>query len=53
MIGAKTLAAINACDPLEFHRTLCELSDAYYRHVATVNPAQAVYLKGWLKHASA
>jgi lysozyme family protein len=52
-IGAKTLAAINRCDPREFYQTLCELSEAHYRHVAAVNPAQEVNLKGWLRRASA
>ncbi|HET9285412.1 MAG TPA: glycosyl hydrolase 108 family protein [Candidatus Angelobacter sp.] len=53
VIGAKTLAAINMCDPRELYQTLCELSEAHYRHVAAVNPAQAVNLKGWLKRAEA
>ena len=53
VIGAKTLAAINRCDPRELYQTLCELSEAHYRHVAAVNPAQAVNLKGWLKRAGA
>lgn len=53
VVGAKTLAAINSCDPREFYQTLCELSEAYYRHVAVVNPAQAVNLKGWLRRAEA
>lgn len=53
VIGAKTLAAINSCDPRELYQALCELSEAHYRHVAAVNPAQAVNLKGWLKRAEA
>lgn len=50
-IGAKTLAAINAAKPVEYYQALCELSAAHYRHVAAVNPAQAVNLQGWLKRA--
>ena len=53
VIGAKTLAAINAVKPIEFYQLLCELSAGHYRHLATVNPAQAENLKGWLKRAEA
>jgi lysozyme family protein len=53
VIGAKTLAAINGADPIPYYRALCELSAAHYRHVAAVNPAQAVNLKGWIKRAEA
>jgi|ERR1051326_6638699 lysozyme family protein len=52
-IGEKTLAAINACPAIEFHQALCELSEAHYRHIAAVNPEQAVNLRGWLKRAQA
>jgi lysozyme family protein len=52
-IGAKTLAAINSVDPIAFYQALCELSAAHYRHVAAVNPAQAVNLAGWMKRAEA
>lgn len=53
VIGTKTLAAINAANPIAYYQALCELSAAHYRHVAAVNPAQAVNLAGWLKRASA
>src|SRR5579859_1410080 len=52
-IGEKTLAAIAEADPQEYYQALCELSEAHYRHVATVNPEQAVNLRGWLKRAQA
>lgn len=52
-IGARTLEKINAADPREFHQVLCELSAAHYRHIAAVNPEQAVNLRGWLKRADA
>jgi lysozyme family protein len=51
--GEKTLAAINAVDPGEYYRVLCEFSEAHYRHIAAVNPAQEVNLNGWLKRAHA
>lgn len=53
VIGAKTLAAINAANRIAYYQALCELSAAHYRHVAAVNPAQAVNLEGWLTRASA
>ena len=53
VIGPRTLAAINSSDPRAYYRLLCEFSAAYYRHVAAVNPAQAVNLAGWLKRAEA
>ena len=53
VIGHKTLAAINAADPITYYRLLREFSAAYYRHLAAVNPAQAVNLTGWLKRAEA
>jgi lysozyme family protein len=53
VIGPKTLAAINAADPISYYQLLREFSAAYYRHVAAVNPAQAVNLAGWLKRAEA
>jgi lysozyme family protein len=53
VIGPRTLAAINAVDPIAYYQLLCELSAAHYRHLAAVNPAQAVNLKGWMKRAQA
>jgi lysozyme family protein len=52
-VGAKTLAAINGADPIMYYQALCKLSAAHYRHVAAVNPAQAVNLPGWMKRAEA
>jgi lysozyme family protein len=51
VIGAKSLAAINAADPIAYYQLLRELSTAHYEHLAAVNPAQAVNLKGWMKRA--
>jgi lysozyme family protein len=53
VIGPRTLAAISRADPMTYYQLLCQLSAAYYRHVAAVNPAQAVNLKGWMKRAEA
>ena len=53
VIGPRTLAAINAGDPIVYYQLLCQFSAAFYRHVAAVNPAQAVNLAGWMKRAEA
>lgn len=53
VIGPTTLAAINAAEPIAYYQLLCELSAAHYRHLAAVNPTQAVNLAGWLKRAEA
>jgi lysozyme family protein len=53
VIGSKTLVAINAIKSQIFYGLLCQFSAAHYRHVAAVNPAQAVNLAGWLKRAEA
>jgi lysozyme family protein len=51
IIGDHTVAAINAADPIQLHGMIVEVCKAFYIHVATNNPAQAVYLHGWLKRA--
>jgi len=51
VIGPRTLAAVNAADPVAYRQLLCELSAAHYRHLAAVNPAQAANLAGWMKRA--
>ncbi|HEY2393879.1 MAG TPA: glycosyl hydrolase 108 family protein [Candidatus Angelobacter sp.] len=53
VMGARTLAVVNAVNSDAYEQRLCELSVAHYRHVAAVNPAQAVNLRGWLKRAEA
>jgi lysozyme family protein len=53
VMGAQTLAVVNAVNPDAYEQRLCELSVAHYRHMAAVNPAQAVNLPGWLKRAAA
>jgi lysozyme family protein len=52
-IGAKTLGGINGIDSIAYYQALCALSVAHYRHVAAVNPAQAMNLPGWMKRAEA
>lgn len=51
VIGAKTLAAINTFDPARFVQVLRALSVEFYWHVASLHPAEAVDLAGWIKRA--
>ena len=53
VIGEKSLAAINALDPIAYYQLLCDWSRQHYVHVASINPAQAGNLQGWLKRAAA
>lgn len=53
VLGDKSLAAINALDPIRYYQLLCDLSRQHYIHVASINPAQATNLQGWLKRAAA
>lgn len=53
MIGEKSLSAINALDPMAYYALLCDWCRQHYIHVASINPAQAANLQGWLKRAAA
>jgi hypothetical protein len=53
VLGDKSLAAINAFDPIAYYQLLCDLSRQHYIHVASINPAQSANLQGWLKRAAA
>lgn len=53
VIGPKTLEQINKLDPALVLKALRNFSESHYRHIATVNPAQAVNLDGWLRRAAA
>lgn len=53
VLGDKSLAAINALDPIRYYQLLCDFSRQHYIHVASINPAQATNLQGWLKRAAA
>lgn len=52
-IGVKSLAAINSLDSVNYVQVLRDLSMDLYRHIASVNPAQAANLPGWLRRAEA
>jgi lysozyme family protein len=53
VIGEKSLAAVNALDPIAYYQLLCDFCRQHYIHVASNNPAQAANLQGWLKRAAA
>ena len=53
VLGDKSLAAINAFDPIAYYQLLCDLSRQHYIHVASINPPQSANLQGWLKRAAA
>ncbi|MGH9568805.1 MAG: glycoside hydrolase family 108 protein [Candidatus Angelobacter sp.] len=53
VIGERTIAALNAADPIRLYELLCEWSRRHYAHIAAINPAQAVNVSGWMRRADA
>lgn len=51
VLGAKTLAAINATDEAHFKKTFDALEVTYYKGIVTKNPSQERFIKGWLRRA--
>lgn len=49
--GPVTLAAVNAVDAAALVEAFIRARVAHYEAIAAANPADAVYLKGWLKRA--
>lgn len=49
--GAKTFAALRACDPLTLAGAIYRQRRKYYEKIAANNPKQKVFLKGWLRRA--
>jgi lysozyme family protein len=48
-IGPKTLAAVNAMDPIELCHKICDLRETFYRNIVKNDNSQAVFLNGWLR----
>jgi lysozyme family protein len=48
IIGPKTIAAINDTNETEFLNKYLAESEKAYRSIASANPSQVVFLKGWL-----
>ncbi|MDE7255483.1 MAG: peptidoglycan domain protein [Helicobacter sp.] len=51
MLGAKTLAAINATDEVHFKKAFDALEIAYYKGIVQRSPSQERFIKGWLRRA--
>ena len=49
--GPVTLAAANSADPAALVQAFIRARVAHYEAIAAANPADAAYLKGWLKRA--
>ncbi|WP_207429032.1 glycoside hydrolase family 108 protein [Pedobacter sp. SYSU D00535] len=47
-VGAKTIAAANACTDEALYNEICALRKARYMAIIAANPALAVFEKGWL-----
>lgn len=45
-IGDKSIAAINACDPIAFLNEYCKQQKERYEHLVLNNPNLAIFLKG-------
>jgi lysozyme family protein len=51
LVGAKTLAAVNGCEPSLLDLHLRQECAAFYQHLAAVRPEAQEYLRGWLARA--
>lgn len=51
VVGSRTMAAINTCDPHVLLIHLREGCACFYRHLAAVRPEMQAYLNGWLTRA--
>jgi lysozyme family protein len=52
IIGAKTLAAISAQNPIVTCNKICDLRDQFYRTIVLNRPNQSRFLNGWLRRIS-
>ena len=50
--GAKTFAALKACDPQKLTKAIYEQRKIYYQKIVARNPSQKVFLNGWLRRAN-
>jgi len=51
-LGAKSWAAINACNPEDFVRAFGDEMAAYYERIILKTPTLGVFRKNWLKRAT-
>jgi lysozyme family protein len=52
-IGPLTLAAEDDCDPLAVLDSMREQAAMHYEYIVKYNPADRIYLNGWLRRAEA
>lgn len=50
-VGDKTIAAINANDPIKLIDRMADEAAAKYRSIVKKSPSQKIFLKGWLNRA--
>lgn len=50
-IGPKTIAAVNAVDPVMLLQGIRDGAEKYYRDLVYRQPAKAIYLKNWVERA--
>jgi lysozyme family protein len=51
ILGSKSFAAINACDPTKLLKAMCARQLAYYEAIVAHNPTQSVFLRNWTKRS--
>lgn len=52
VLGEKSFAAINACNPEDFTRAFGDEMTAFYERIIIRNPALAKFRRNWLKRAA-
>ena len=52
VLGPLTVAALNACDPQQVLRALCDRQAAYYRACIAERPANEQFRSGWMARAA-
>ncbi len=52
VLGPKTVAGINACEPKAYLNALCHEHLAFYQRKIDVDPSQAKFKKGWFARAA-
>ena len=52
ILGPHTLAALNACDPEQLVKAMCQQMRMYYTLISNTNPSLKVFLRNWLKRAA-
>lgn len=48
-IGQQTITAVNLGDPINICNLICDQREKYYQNIVSNNPAESIYLNGWLR----